>query len=131
MPNKIAALTLLTIISACGPLPQVTSRSAIALTSGQRNMIEQTISHDLVDPGSAQYGSMAAAKVTKDDGSVNIYICGEMNSKNRMGGYVGFSAYSGILSATRDAFTLLGIDGTDYPYYADFCRDTVGLSVSH
>ena len=131
MSCKIPLLLTLAFVAACGPLPQVTARSSVALSSGQKSMIEQTIRHDLVDPSSAQFGSMGAAKVSKDDGSTNIYVCGEMNSKNRMGGYVGFSAYAGILSANHDSFTLLGMDGVDESYYYEYCKNTVGLAVSH
>ena len=47
---------------------------------------ENAVSRQLIDPDSAQFRDL----VKVDDGA---YVCGEVNSKNRMGGYTGFTEF--------------------------------------
>jgi hypothetical protein len=46
---------------------------------------EQRVAHNLIDPSSAQFREV---ELGKDD-----LVCGQVNSKNRMGGYTGFRGF--------------------------------------
>ena len=57
-----------------------------ALSSAERVIVERTIKEMLVDPDSAQF-EMRPFIMGSD------LFCGQFNSKNRMGGYIGYKAF--------------------------------------
>lgn len=60
----------------------------------QQARAKRTISHDLVDPGSAHWRDIGIVKrITSDGGSIST-VCGQVNSRNRLGGMVGFSGFA-------------------------------------
>jgi hypothetical protein len=68
-------------------LPVVLSGALLA-SCGDRQLIaeaEEAVANQLVDPNSAEFRNV---QVTDDDD-----VCGEVNAKNRMGGYTGFSPF--------------------------------------
>lgn len=69
MVRKSAALLALALV-ACGP--------------SVRDEAREMLKADLVDPGSAQFRNVEVRLAV---------VCGEMNAKNRMGGYVGFGKF--------------------------------------
>lgn len=94
------------------------------MSCGQEAAVEKAykkaFSETLVDPGSVQYRNVTVFK----DGTA----CGEVNSKNRMGGYVGFRKFIFNENGGPDGQVLsLGADGsgayaTDITYW---CNDRV------
>ena len=50
---------------------------------------KRSLEYSLIDSESAKYRNLR----TIIDDSGRVYLCGEINSKNRMGGYVGFKLF--------------------------------------
>lgn len=81
-------------LSACQLAPIAESRP-VPLSSAMVQEIKSEVTHDFFDPGSAQFRNIRAADVTLADGSQERRVCGEVNGKNRLGGYVGFTWFGG------------------------------------
>ena len=69
----------------------------LVLSAKQIRVIEEIITHDFFDPESARFRDIRAADITLDSGKVVRRVCGEVNGKNRMGGYVGFEMFGGVI----------------------------------
>lgn len=54
---------------------------------------KQTIAAEMIDPSSVQYRNVRTVRQIVGGKPVTI-VCGEVNSKNRMGGYVGFAKFA-------------------------------------
>ncbi|MDH8270748.1 hypothetical protein QIG44_27180, partial [Klebsiella pneumoniae] len=68
-------ISSLLFLTACKP----TEEKAIELAKSE-------ISHDMKDPSSTQFRDVVSKKVgEKDDGSIAMLVCGEVNSKNSFG----------------------------------------------
>lgn len=80
-------------LSSCGP--EVTSKQPLTLTAKQTAEIEGAVRYRMIDPTSTLFRNVRGYDATLTDGQAYKYICGEVNSKNRMGGYTGFSAFKG------------------------------------
>jgi hypothetical protein len=62
--------------------------------------VRQVIEHGLVDPSSAQYRHVRnAVWINRNSGQLQRGICGELNARNRMGGYSGFRRFVFAYSA--------------------------------
>ncbi len=88
------------------------SSQKIALSSEQQASVRAAILARLKDPGSAQFGSMSAAK---DIESGVIYVCGMLNARNSFGGFTGNKFFTGALSdipGLTPIFMPLTIGGT-------------------
>jgi hypothetical protein len=96
-------------LSACVQLADITDSKPQPLTAQQRAQIEQTVTRDFFDPASAQFRDVRMVTVTLANGSQETRVCGEVNGKNRMGGYTGFSMFGGVMTSTgferRDFFS--------------------------
>jgi hypothetical protein len=80
--NKICKIALSTLIfisalSGCGK-----SKQELHIEE-----LEKRIAATLTDPGSAQFRNVKLSQDQK-------YLCGEINGKNRLGGYVGFKDFA-------------------------------------
>ncbi len=74
-------------------------------------MVQTAVARDLIDPDSARFRDPYAAKttLTKADVTKNVtVVCGEVNAKNRMGGYVGFEPYAVIIENGKVAKKQIG-----------------------
>lgn len=84
---SIAVLTL----GSCGPVDEFQAkskaRSAVAAT--------------LADPGSAQFRNLRTSRVHSEQGSALHSVCGEVNSRNHFGGYVGYQPFLYVLQRAR------------------------------
>ncbi|MHA7875108.1 MAG: hypothetical protein ACX938_06835 [Roseivivax sp.] len=69
----------------------------VPLTTSQVRQIETTVTRDFFDPAAAQFRDIRAVDVTLENGEQERRVCGEVNGKNRMGGYVGYSMFGGVL----------------------------------
>lgn len=79
----------------------------------------QTVRESLLDPQSAMFRNVVAVKFQASDGTTPLLFCGEVNGRNRMGGYSGFQPFLALGQAvytpeTSDVFESM---------YQDFCRD--------
>ena len=55
------------------------------------------VKENLIDPTSPLFRNEIVAREKVDkDGTEYVYVCGEVNAKNRMGAYVGFKEYTVI-----------------------------------
>ncbi len=75
-------LLLASQVSAADPQP-------FKPTEEQISAVEDRVAGSLSDPWSAEFKSMVASQ----DSRGRAYFCGLVNSKNRMGGYAGFTPY--------------------------------------
>lgn len=85
-------------LATCGPFP-----------GSSRAKAHDAIKNLLFDPDSAQFRN----EETASDGSV----CGEVNSKNRMGGYVGFTRFVYVASMQSVMVS------TGEPDFSEYYRD--------
>lgn len=69
----------------------------LPVSKALRAEIEREVTRDFFDPSSAQFRDVRAVQVTLSDGTVENRVCGEVNGKNRLGGYVGFEMFGGKL----------------------------------
>ncbi|WP_136617068.1 MULTISPECIES: hypothetical protein [Mesorhizobium] len=72
------------------------------LSEAQISSVHDTLLKTLKDPGSAQFGSIGAVQT----GAGKITICGTVNAKNSMGGYVGFAPFRGHMWTPDTVFFL-------------------------
>jgi len=89
------------ILSGCNStaLIKISDSEPVALSTAQKRSIETTVTRDFFDPTSAQFRNVRASDVVLADGQRETRVCGEVNGKNRMGGYVGFQYFGGILNS--------------------------------
>lgn len=86
------------LLSACVQMTPITESKPVKLSSGQVSQIQQTVVRSFFDPESAQFRNVRAADVTLKDGNRERRVCGEVNAKNRMGGYAGYQFFGGVLN---------------------------------
>ncbi|WP_368759500.1 hypothetical protein [Klebsiella michiganensis] len=83
MKMVMVLISSLLFITACKPAEE----KAIELAKSE-------ISHDMKDPSSTQFRDVVSKKIgEKDDGSIAMLVCGEVNSKNSFGAYSGYSPF--------------------------------------
>jgi hypothetical protein len=72
-----------------------------ALTASQVEAIEGQVRYTLIDEESARFRNIRAAQVTNAEGEPEVVFCGEVNAKNRMGGFAGFRIFHGVITDGR------------------------------
>ena len=87
--NIFLALTLASLLAACG---QNGNSEKVASVSPEQSQLEsmkerakKAVSANLKDPESAQFRNIRE--------TTPGFLCGEVNAKNAMGGYVGFKRF--------------------------------------
>lgn len=113
-------------LSACGA--PIVSRAPVNLTQSQVTQVEEAVKFQLIDPESASFRSIGAAQLIDEDGRQQTFVCGAVNSRNRMGGFAGFVAFYGSLS-DQGQFTVGNIDSYDSSFSSSFCAIQVGVVV--
>ena len=99
MLKTAIVLSLATIaLTACTDMSGIVDAKPVSLTSRQVAQIEGTVTHDFFDPSSAQFRNVRAVDLTLSNGTKVRRVCGEVNGKNQMGGYVGFNLFGGTLT---------------------------------
>lgn len=86
------------------PLPPAPRDEATGKEDGYQ-MIRDALAARFVDPQSTQFRNMTYYEdsIALPDGTSDIYarkICGEFNTKNRLGGYAGYRPFFGIVFYT-------------------------------
>lgn len=94
---RLAIAFLALPLAACVGIEPVTASKPVALSSAQVANIKGTVTYDFFDGPSAIFRNVRAADVTLKSGQQIRRVCGEVNGKNRMGGYVGFEMFGGVM----------------------------------
>lgn len=79
-----------------------------------KRLSERSVKGVLVDPGSAEFRGFFPGEA----GGYSI-ACGEVNAKNSLGGYTGFSRY---VSAGGDTATIEGVSDEFQEVWMEFCE---------
>jgi hypothetical protein len=66
----------------------------ITLSDAQEKAMRDGIAYHLVDPESARFRNLRSAKHIKTG---TLLVCGEVNAKNRFGGYIGYTPFMASL----------------------------------
>jgi len=144
------------LLSACGDRSQPASLQAdagaysksVAAPEINKISVEQQRIHaiekyltdallkDFKDPDSAKFRHLANYRSyiilnNGEQSTIGYTLCGEVNAKNSMGGYVGYRKFwaytsaSGALSQSKSDRPIAAVEDPDYPSrrFADECRD--------
>ena len=84
-------------VAGCVQMSEIESSKPVRLSSAQMTEIKSEVTQDFFDPFSAQFQNIRAVDVSLANGQQERRVCGEVNGKNRMGGYVGFSMFGGVI----------------------------------
>ncbi|WP_197917983.1 hypothetical protein [Thiosulfatihalobacter marinus] len=98
MKKLFALVASLTVLGAC-EVAQVNEYKPIPLSSSLYAKAQAAVKKDLLDPESANFKDPYAAQFTASRGEATksgVIVCGYVNAKNRMGGYVGYTPYGVI-----------------------------------
>lgn len=79
------------------PLCFAEAYTPVTLTEDQEASLKRVITKDFLDPEAVRLRNIKAGKNTADE----IIVCGEVNGKNRMGGYVGYNLFVASLIKGR------------------------------
>lgn len=124
------------LLTACAVTPNPTELSqvqqaAMPSVKAAQADVKNYFDNRLIDPESARYQFRPLKRGFSDLAigrrSAGVFMCGTVNSKNRLGGYTGqtpFIAYFNPVSTKPEA-VLLGDEGADY-MIAKACRDVYG-----
>jgi hypothetical protein len=96
MRNALFAAAIFAL-SACNTMTPISESKPVGLSSSQLEQIKATVTYDFFDPSSAMFREIRAVDVTLANGTTERRVCGEVNGKNRMGGYVGYSMFGGLI----------------------------------
>lgn len=125
--TKIAIPVALLLLSAC--VNPVSETKPVQLSSRDVSRIKSAVRYELIDANSAEFRNIQAIDIVRQDGSVTRTVCGEVNAKNRSGGYVGYEVFSAEIS--HQGIKLRGIDSpTDSVEFIDsfYCAPFLGDS---
>lgn len=120
--RNVVGLCLTLLIVACGPA--LTSKQAFVPDEFHMNRAQAKAAYNLRDPNAAQFRNIRGVSAKAETGVTANYICGEINGKNAMGGYVGFTPFVYFIStdeaivANRD---LNGVNMFDQATFNKYC----------
>ena len=97
-------------LPAAPPGTPVESGPRVGLDARQQEVIVTAVGKLMKYPGTAQYGSMTAAR----NRFGVVTVCGTVNGRNGAGTYTGLQPYIGVLLGppARPEFVVVGIGGT-------------------
>jgi hypothetical protein len=121
--KKIIAAALACSLAACVPTTQPTAENVttIQLSSSDWQRVQNAVKANLIDSESARFGPRTAFSYT-ENGIRYRGVCGYVNARNRMGGYVGDKGYIAIAS---DAGWMASGPGD---YYHVVCQQRYGIT---
>jgi len=90
--------------------------------------IRKGLDSQLINYPSARFRSVRLE--IYDDGS-GFFTCGEINSKNKLGGYVGWSPFTVTGGPNFDAVVMLGDDGPSKTAINNTCTETDNHWIKH
>jgi len=106
--NILLALMLASLLTACNKASENSSANSPTPAASQssdeqdKEQAQRAVLNLLKDPGSAQFRNVRKTKPG--------FVCGEVNAKNGMGGYVGFKQFEWTILAPNDAIMLSDTD---------------------
>lgn len=111
MKRAILALAAFSVLSACetSPYGKLIDERPVTLSAKQQSEVKEAVKYDLIDPDSASFRNLKGKHMTFDSGTTFVRVCGEVNGKNRMGGYTGFTPFHGEFDKSQK-FSLKNID---------------------
>lgn len=95
MRKFLLSLSVVGILAGCAS--QIVEQRPVQLTAAQISSIKSAASYNLIDPTSPLFRNIRGKYAKREDGTESIIFCGEVNAKNRMGGYTGFSPFYGSI----------------------------------
>lgn len=93
MRRTLILLATVAVVSGC--VSQIVEQRPVQLTSAQVSSIKDAVTYNLIDPTTPLFRNIRGKYAKREDGTESIIFCGEVNAKNRMGGYTGFSPFYG------------------------------------
>lgn len=97
----LASVVSVLTISACMQMTPIVESKPVNLTAQQIKDIQDKVTYDFFDPTGAQFRNVRAVDVTLKTGAQERRVCGEVNGKNRMGGYVGYQMFGGVIEGGK------------------------------
>lgn len=85
----------------------------VNLTEADITAIKDGVRKSLKDPESASFGAMKAG--SGDGTTAAVTVCGYVNAKNNIGGYIGEQLFVGVItrSGPKKGFHVIGMGGTE------------------
>lgn len=99
----------------------VTERVPVRLSPKEISSIQTGVKDILVDPESASFKNIRAEDRTLANGAVERKFCGQVNAKNRMGGYSGFAHFTGFLTSAGVKVSVLDNPTDSIPVAESLC----------
>lgn len=93
MKKLFFSMALASLLGGC--VSTIVEQKPVQLTSAQVASIKEAATYNLIDPTSPLYRNIRGKYAKREDGTESIIFCGEVNAKNRMGGYTGYSPFYG------------------------------------
>lgn len=78
-------------LTAC--VADVASKQPFTLDTAQIEETKYYVSYNLRDPATAQFRNIHGSNVIDKNGVRESFVCGEVNSKNLVGAYVGYTPF--------------------------------------
>ena len=92
MKKLNARFTLILSLALCGSAFAQTTADRIKAFDVEKS--KQLVADELSDPDSAKFRKMYISQfVNPNNGKITLWLCGELNAKNKMGGYVGYRQF--------------------------------------
>ncbi|KQP53030.1 hypothetical protein ASF34_01270 [Methylobacterium sp. Leaf106] len=107
----VCSLALAGCQSSREPNLTVASTQSHTLSPAQVGIVKAVVLADLKDPYSAHFGRILSAKTALSNGLNGYVVCGEVNSKNSYGGYVGMSPFIGAFKPDGKEFKVVAMGG--------------------
>lgn len=94
---KLSAVAAVAAVAGCVQFASIENAEPVPLSAAQVAQIKSEVTSDFLDPRSAQFQEIRAVRLTLPSGKSETRVCGEVNGKNALGGYTGFSMFGGEL----------------------------------
>lgn len=116
----VVGLIVVGMLAGC-VVSKIVEQRPVRLSGSQVNAIEESAKYSLIDPNSAMFRNIRAKEIKREDGTQAVEFCGEVNAKNRMGGYSGFSAFKGKLEPGKPLIEFMDSSTDTYGNAAMIC----------
>ena len=97
--RRFSLLAPLALLIGCGATYETAGQ--YTLSESQVASIEAQVRHTLIDEESARFRNIRAVQLDNVSGEPEALFCGEVNSRNRMGGYAGYQIFHGVVSEDK------------------------------
>ena len=127
-PRRTAVAPTPTAAAAAPASSSLKAHKPVKLTEADITAIKDGVRKSLKDPESASFGAMKAG--SGDGTTAAVTVCGYVNAKNNIGGYIGEQLFVGVItrSGPKKGFHVIGMGGTETSSLtAKVVCDAVGL----